>query len=164
MAETVIMPQLGETVAEGKILEWFKSVGDEVKEGDNLFEVETDKVTLEVQSILSGRRCETAITPRAYAGIRALQQSRFDVVMVDIFMPGLSGLDTIKNIRLGSSVPIIAMSGFRLRSSDDAVDYLGLAAQRGATLCMRKPFLPAQLIEAIDWCRSLECPMEGSLV
>src|SRR5580658_6269238 len=55
MTETVIMPQLGETVAEGKILEWFKAVGDEVKQGDNLFEVETDKVTLEVQSIVAGR-------------------------------------------------------------------------------------------------------------
>jgi len=55
MTQTVIMPQLGETVAEGKILEWFKSVGDVVKEGDNLFEVETDKVTLEVQSIVAGR-------------------------------------------------------------------------------------------------------------
>ena len=55
MTNTVIMPQLGETVAEGKILKWFKSVGDDVKEGDNLFEVETDKVTLEVQSIVSGR-------------------------------------------------------------------------------------------------------------
>jgi pyruvate/2-oxoglutarate dehydrogenase complex dihydrolipoamide acyltransferase (E2) component len=55
MTDTVIMPQLGETVAEGKILNWFKAVGDDVKEGDNLFEVETDKVTLEVQSIVAGR-------------------------------------------------------------------------------------------------------------
>ena len=55
------MPQLGETVAEGKILSWFKSVGDEVKEGDNLFEVETDKVTLEVQSIVSGRLSEIRV-------------------------------------------------------------------------------------------------------
>ena len=35
MASTIIMPQLGETVAEGKILAWFKAVGDEIKEGDN---------------------------------------------------------------------------------------------------------------------------------
>jgi pyruvate/2-oxoglutarate dehydrogenase complex dihydrolipoamide acyltransferase (E2) component len=55
MASTIIMPQLGETVAEGKILAWFKSVGDEIKEGDNLFEVETDKVTIEVQAIVTGR-------------------------------------------------------------------------------------------------------------
>jgi pyruvate/2-oxoglutarate dehydrogenase complex dihydrolipoamide acyltransferase (E2) component len=61
MTHSVIMPQLGETVAEGKILEWFKSVGDEVKEGDNLFEVETDKVTLEVQSVVAGRLSEIRV-------------------------------------------------------------------------------------------------------
>src|SRR5476651_1006986 len=61
MTETVIMPQLGETVAEGTILNWFRSVGDEIKEGDNLFEVETDKVTLEVQSIVAGRLSEIRV-------------------------------------------------------------------------------------------------------
>jgi pyruvate/2-oxoglutarate dehydrogenase complex dihydrolipoamide acyltransferase (E2) component len=61
MTQSVIMPQLGETVAEGKILSWLKSVGDEVKEGDNLFEVETDKVTLEVQSIVAGRLSEIRV-------------------------------------------------------------------------------------------------------
>jgi pyruvate/2-oxoglutarate dehydrogenase complex dihydrolipoamide acyltransferase (E2) component len=55
MNQIVIMPQLGETVAEGKILAWFKSVGDQVNQGDNLFEVETDKVSLEVQSVVAGR-------------------------------------------------------------------------------------------------------------
>jgi len=50
----VIMPQLGETVTEGKIATWFKSVGDAVKAGDNLFEIETDKVTMEVQATESG--------------------------------------------------------------------------------------------------------------
>ncbi len=57
------MPQLGETVAEGKILAWFKSVGDEIKEGDNLFEVETDKVTMEVQAIVAGRLSEIRVGP-----------------------------------------------------------------------------------------------------
>ncbi len=57
------MPQLGETVAEGKILVWFKSVGDEIKEGDNLFEVETDKVTMEVQAIVAGRLSEIRVGP-----------------------------------------------------------------------------------------------------
>ena len=51
----VLMPQLGETVAEGKITKWFKSAGDAVKPGDNLFEIETDKVSMEVPST-SGRR------------------------------------------------------------------------------------------------------------
>jgi pyruvate/2-oxoglutarate dehydrogenase complex dihydrolipoamide acyltransferase (E2) component len=61
MTNIVIMPQLGETVAEGTILKWFESVGDEIKEGDNLFEVETDQVTLEVQSILSERLHEIRV-------------------------------------------------------------------------------------------------------
>jgi pyruvate/2-oxoglutarate dehydrogenase complex dihydrolipoamide acyltransferase (E2) component len=63
MSDTVLMPQLGETVAEGKILAWFKSIGDEIKEGDNLFEVETDKVTIEVQAIVSGRLNEIRVLP-----------------------------------------------------------------------------------------------------
>jgi pyruvate/2-oxoglutarate dehydrogenase complex dihydrolipoamide acyltransferase (E2) component len=58
MSHPVLMPQLGETVAEGKILTWFKSIGDEIKEGDNLFEVETDKVTIEVQAVVAGRLTE----------------------------------------------------------------------------------------------------------
>ena len=55
MAQTIIMPQLGETVAEGKILTWFKAVGDDVKIGDRLFEVETDKVTVEVEATVAGK-------------------------------------------------------------------------------------------------------------
>jgi len=50
----VLMPQLGETVAEGKISKWFVAAGDAVKPGDNLFEIETDKVSMEVPSIAAG--------------------------------------------------------------------------------------------------------------
>ena len=50
----VLMPQLGETVAEGKITRWFKSVGEAVAPGDNLCEIETDKVTVEVPAISAG--------------------------------------------------------------------------------------------------------------
>lgn len=48
------MPQLGETVAEGKIVKWFKSAGDAIKPGDNLFEIETDKTSMEVPSTFAG--------------------------------------------------------------------------------------------------------------
>lgn len=50
----VLMPQLGETVAEGKIVKWFKSAGDAVKPGDNLFEIETDKTSMEVPATSAG--------------------------------------------------------------------------------------------------------------
>src|SRR6478735_4255811 len=57
----VLMPQLGETVAEGKITKWFKATGDAVKPGDNLFEIETDKVSMEVPSITTGTLAEIKV-------------------------------------------------------------------------------------------------------
>ncbi|MGI9381095.1 MAG: 2-oxo acid dehydrogenase subunit E2 [Methyloligellaceae bacterium] len=53
-AEDILMPQLGETVAEGKISAWYKSVGDQVAAGEKLFEVETDKATMEVEATVAG--------------------------------------------------------------------------------------------------------------
>jgi pyruvate dehydrogenase E2 component (dihydrolipoamide acetyltransferase) len=50
----ILMPQLGETVAEGKIVKWFKAAGDAVKPGDNLFEIETDKTSMEVPATSAG--------------------------------------------------------------------------------------------------------------
>ena len=52
------MPQLGETVAEGKITKWFKAAGEAVKPGDNLFEIETDKTSMEVPSTTTGTLSE----------------------------------------------------------------------------------------------------------
>src|ERR1700712_2903537 len=54
----VLMPQLGETVAEGKIVKWFVRAGDSVKPGDNLFEIETDKTSMEVPATSSGTLSE----------------------------------------------------------------------------------------------------------
>ena len=50
----VLMPQLGETVAEGKITQWYKAPGDAVQPGDNLFEIETDKTSMEVPATAAG--------------------------------------------------------------------------------------------------------------
>jgi 2-oxoglutarate dehydrogenase E2 component (dihydrolipoamide succinyltransferase) len=50
----VIMPQLGETVTEGTVANWYKKVGDAIKADEPLFEVETDKVTTEIPAIASG--------------------------------------------------------------------------------------------------------------
>jgi pyruvate dehydrogenase E2 component (dihydrolipoamide acetyltransferase) len=50
----VTMPQLGETIAEGTVTKWFKSVGDDVEKGEALFEVSTDKVDTEIPAPASG--------------------------------------------------------------------------------------------------------------
>ena len=50
----VTLPQLGETVTEGTITQWFKQVGDTVADDEPLFEVSTDKVDTEVPSPIAG--------------------------------------------------------------------------------------------------------------
>jgi pyruvate dehydrogenase E2 component (dihydrolipoamide acetyltransferase) len=50
----VIMPQLGETVAEGVVTKWYKKVGDAVKADEVLFDVETDKVSTEIPAPATG--------------------------------------------------------------------------------------------------------------
>src|ERR687885_940077 len=50
----VIMPKMGDAMEEGTLLKWLKSEGDEVSEGDAIAEIETDKVTLELEAEDSG--------------------------------------------------------------------------------------------------------------
>jgi pyruvate dehydrogenase E2 component (dihydrolipoamide acetyltransferase) len=68
----ILMPQLGETVAEGKITTWFKAVGDAVKPGDNLFEIETDKVSMEVPATSAGVLAEIRIAAGTVAPVGAV--------------------------------------------------------------------------------------------
>jgi pyruvate dehydrogenase E2 component (dihydrolipoyllysine-residue acetyltransferase) len=68
----VLMPQLGETVAEGTITHWFKAVGDKVEPGENLFEIETDKATMEVPATEAGKLVEIRVATGAVAPVGAV--------------------------------------------------------------------------------------------
>lgn len=57
----VIMPQLGETVAEGTVTVWHKKVGDKIEADELLFEVGTDKVETEISSLVSGTITEILV-------------------------------------------------------------------------------------------------------
>jgi pyruvate dehydrogenase E2 component (dihydrolipoamide acetyltransferase) len=54
MAEVVYMPKLSDTMVEGVVASWNKKVGDAVKEGEILAEIETDKATMEFESFFDG--------------------------------------------------------------------------------------------------------------
>ncbi|MFW6456805.1 MAG: dihydrolipoamide acetyltransferase family protein [Planctomycetota bacterium] len=54
MLEEVLLPQLGQTMEEGTIEKWHKREGDETEKGEVLFEISTDKATLEVQAFVGG--------------------------------------------------------------------------------------------------------------
>ena len=68
----VLMPQLGETSSEGTIAAWFKELGDAVKAGENLFEIETDKTAMEVQALASGVVAEIRVPAGGTAAVGAV--------------------------------------------------------------------------------------------
>ncbi len=57
MTYPVIVPQLTETMEEGTIVKWLKSAGDRVEKKEVLYQVETDKSTMDVESVDAGWLC-----------------------------------------------------------------------------------------------------------
>jgi pyruvate dehydrogenase E2 component (dihydrolipoamide acetyltransferase) len=68
MAE-VIMPKMGDAMEEGTLLKWLKNPGDEVAEGDPIAEIETDKVTLEIEASEDGYLTNTLVDEGAVVPI-----------------------------------------------------------------------------------------------
>jgi pyruvate dehydrogenase E2 component (dihydrolipoamide acetyltransferase) len=72
MAEVIRMPKMSDTMEEGVIASWLKKVGDEVKSGDVLAEVETDKATMELESFENGVLLYTGVKERESVPINAV--------------------------------------------------------------------------------------------
>jgi pyruvate dehydrogenase E1 component beta subunit len=66
---TILMPALSPTMEEGKLSKWLKNVGDQVKVGDILAEIETDKATMEIEAIDEGALSEILV-PAGTEGVR----------------------------------------------------------------------------------------------
>ena len=54
MAEIIRMPKLSDTMTEGVVAKWYKNIGDSVKSGDLLADIETDKATMELEAFVEG--------------------------------------------------------------------------------------------------------------
>jgi two-component system chemotaxis response regulator CheY len=97
----------------------------------------------------------------------ALEAARFDVVVTDIFMPDMDGLELIRHICATSvTTPIIAISG---GPAAPAHDFLPIAAALGANMVLPKPVSPAALRYAVDkvvvdFDRSTRCTMAAHAV
>ncbi|MBI5116991.1 2-oxo acid dehydrogenase subunit E2 [Candidatus Poribacteria bacterium] len=61
MAAEVVMPKLSDTMEEGRIIKWLKKVGDSVREGEPLLDVETDKADIEVEAFDTGILLEITV-------------------------------------------------------------------------------------------------------
>jgi pyruvate dehydrogenase E2 component (dihydrolipoyllysine-residue acetyltransferase) len=68
----VIMPQMGESIAEGTVTKWMKNVGDKVQRDEPLFEISTDKVDAEIPSPASGTLKEIRVQPGATVPINTV--------------------------------------------------------------------------------------------
>ncbi|WP_312767908.1 2-oxo acid dehydrogenase subunit E2 [Epilithonimonas sp.] len=92
MAEVITMPRLSDTMTEGKVSKWHKKVGDAVKEGDILAEIETDKAVQDFESELNGTLL--------YVGVEEGGQAPVDSVLAII---GAEGEDISSLISGGSA-------------------------------------------------------------
>ncbi|MDH6253595.1 pyruvate dehydrogenase E2 component (dihydrolipoamide acetyltransferase) [Chryseobacterium sp. H1D6B] len=72
MAEVITMPRLSDTMTEGKVAKWHKKVGDKVKEGDILAEIETDKAVQDFESEVDGTLLYVGVEEGAAAAVDSI--------------------------------------------------------------------------------------------
>src|SRR5574341_1630260 len=72
MAEPITMPKLGMDMTEATLLNWTKQVGETINVGDVIAEVETDKVTVEVESPVAGTIVDLVAEPGAVVQVGAI--------------------------------------------------------------------------------------------
>jgi pyruvate dehydrogenase E2 component (dihydrolipoamide acetyltransferase) len=72
MAEVITMPRLSDTMTEGKVAKWHKKVGDKIKEGDILAEIETDKAVQDFESEIEGTLLFVGVEEGAAAAVDSI--------------------------------------------------------------------------------------------
>ena len=123
--------------------------------------VDDDKaVRTVIKTVLELEGFDVVVAEDGRSGIAAIQSYSFDVVIVDIFMPGMDGLETIRLFnKHAPSVPVIAISGFLFRNSSiPAPDFLSMATKLGAAYSLHKPFRPKDLLRVVEACLGDERP------
>jgi CheY-like chemotaxis protein len=96
-------------------------------------------------------------------GLKVFESGQFDLLIVDIFMPGMDGLETIRLVhRQRPEVPILVISGNAFPTdSNPTPDFLHMATKLGAITSLRKPFKPAELLTAVAGCLETATEMPG---
>ena len=95
-------------------------------------------------------------------GLTKFEAGDFDLLFLDIFMPGMDGLETMRLVHQQQPlIPIIVISGNPVTSeSGSGPDFLTMASKLGAVSSLQKPFKPAALLAAVARC--LETARETS--
>jgi CheY-like chemotaxis protein len=113
-------------------------------------------ICLAIRAWLKRYGFKVAIADGGASGLLALDNSTFDLMIVDIFMPNMRGFESIRVFHdYAPTVPLIAISGYAFSGLERASpDFLRMALRLGATRCLRKPFRPTTLLSVIDECLS----------
>lgn len=90
-------------------------------------------ICLEFKEIMEDEGHEVEFRTNGRDGIEAVKSKKFDVVFLDVLMPGLEGREVFERIRQISNVPIVIMSGYMPPHKESAVLNLGASA------CLKKP-------------------------
>jgi CheY-like chemotaxis protein len=107
-----------------------------------------------IEICLQRKGFEVTVADGGEAGVRALESSTFDAMLIDIFMPHMRGFESIRLFHeRAPEIPLIAMSGYAFAGVDTpSPDFLRMTLELGATLCLRKPFTPNALLAAVNEC------------
>ena len=92
---------------------------------------------------LAQNGCEVSHAPNGRAGLEAVDRELFDVVLLDLMMPGMDGLEVCRRIRLKSNIPLIMLTA----KGDETDRVVGL--EMGADDYIAKPFSPREVVARI---------------
>ena len=111
-------------------------------------------ICMAIEVYLERHNFRVTVADGGEAGLQALENGAFDLMIVDIFMPHMRGFESIRIFHeRAPAIPLIAMSGYAFANLHaSAPDFLGMALELGAVRCLRKPFTPAALRSVIDEC------------
>jgi len=100
---------------------------------------------------------DVVVAGNGHEGLAALGGSSFDLLLLDIFMPGMDGLEMIEAFRRRApATPIIAMSGYMfLSGSARTPEFLDMSTKINSDYNLAKPFKPADVMKAVRACLGL---------
>jgi pyruvate dehydrogenase E2 component (dihydrolipoamide acetyltransferase) len=139
MAEVILMPRLSDTMTEGVIAAWHKKVGDPVKKGELLAEVETDKATMELESYKDGTLLHIGVDKGGKLQVNdllAIIGSPGEDISALIQRGGASSVPEKKKEAQAKTVPTVAPANTTTNASQEVPNMASSLADRDEVVLM----------------------------